>query len=350
MTRRVLSGVLLLILWAALAVPGAHAQNRRLQVIGSFSILADVVQHVAGDAADVDTLIPLGADPHTFEPSAQDVVRLSEADVVFVVGVNFEASLQRVLEEAAGDKVIAASTCVPVIEVTSEIGDDHGHAEGGPHEDTQQAMDDTCRAHQSAVEAAFGSARVEPGGALGLGACGEAACDPHVWTDPANAALWVLLIRDTLIRLDPGNADTYTQNTDAYLSELVALDGEIAALIDTIPPERRVIMTNHASLNYFALRYGLTLVGVVIPGGSTTAEPSVEDVINLIETVQEYHVPVIFTETTVREDLARQIADESGARVVQLHEGSLSEAGGPAATYMDYMLFNARTIAEALTE
>ena len=95
------------------------------------------------------------------------------------------------------------------------------------------------------------------------------------------------MIRDMLIATDPGNADIYTQNTEAYLSELAALDDEIATLIDTIPPERRVIMTNHASLNYFAARYGLQVVGVVIPGGSTTSEPSVEDVLNLIETVQE---------------------------------------------------------------
>jgi ABC-type Zn uptake system ZnuABC Zn-binding protein ZnuA len=350
--KRLMMGIFAGCLLAALMcsaplAAGAHADNNRLHVVASFSILADVAHSVAGDAADIETLISIGADPHSFEPSARDVATLSDADVVLVVGVNFEQNLTGVLKEAAGDQVVAVSACVPVREVSSEIM----HEDDKPYDEVYQPgqLEETCRAHHASVKETFGVP--EQGGVLGMvyeGVCQNAHCDPHVWTDPANTALWALMIRDTLTRLDPANADVYAQNTDAYLAELVSLDGEIAALIDAVPSERRVIMTNHASLNYFAVRYGLRLVGVVIPGGSTSAEPSVGDVLNLITTVQDNHVPAIFTETTVSEDLARQVADETGVSIVRLYTGSLSEAGGPAATYLDYMRFNAEQIAGAL--
>jgi ABC-type Zn uptake system ZnuABC Zn-binding protein ZnuA len=342
---------------SALPVTGARADNNRLHIVASFNILADVAHNVAGDAADVETLIPTGADPHTFEPSARDVATLSDADVVLVVGMNFEQGLTEVLDEAAGDQVVAVSACVPVREVSSVILDEHTGDAHDPEGESGRVLydlskpDEVCPAHRQFIEAAFGMAAPEQGGVLGLvyeGVCQDTPCDPHVWTDPANVARWALMIRDTLIRLDPARADTYAQNTEAYLAELVSLDGEIAALIETVPPEHRVIMTNHASLNYFAVRYGLRLVGVVIPGGSTAAEPSVGDVLDLISAVQDNHVPAIFTETTVSEDLARQVADETGAAIVRLYTGSLSESDGPAATYIDYMRFNAGQIVGAL--
>ncbi len=127
----------------SLLVPAsAHAQDERLHVVASFSILADVVGQVAGDAADVETLIPLGADPHTFEASAQNVVTLSDADVVFIVGLNFEAGLLDVLNEAAGDRVVPVSDCVAVREVSREIDQDHA-GEGDHHADESIATTNT---------------------------------------------------------------------------------------------------------------------------------------------------------------------------------------------------------------
>ncbi len=286
--------MLVVMLIGAASLPPAQAQGKRLHIIASFSILADVARNVTGDAADVETLIPLGADPHTFEPSAQDVVKLSEADVVLVVGVGFEQTLSNVLDEAAGDKVVSVSTCVPVREVSSELLDVHPHSEGavpsgdaGPIVITYQTdkLDEACPAHEQIVDMVFGAGALVHDGTLGLAyqdVCHDTTCDPHVWTDPANTALWAVMIQDTLSGLDPDNAGLYIQNMQAYLQQLAALDHEIAAQIDTIPPEHRVIMTNHAALNYFAARFGLQVVGVVISGGSTSAEPSVEDVLKLI--------------------------------------------------------------------
>jgi len=134
----------------------------------------------------------------------------------------------------------------------------------------------------------------------------------------------------------------------AYLAELAALDRDIRALVETIPPERRTLVTNHLTFGYFAARYGFTTVGVIIPGGSTSSEPSVREVLALVETIRDYGVPAIFSETTVSEALARQVAEEAGTAVVPLYTGSLSEPDGPAGTYIHYMRFNATQIAEAL--
>ena len=352
------------------AVPRAQAQDR-LHVVASFSILADVVHNVAGDAAEVESLIPYGANPHSFEPSAQDVVTLSDADVIFMLGMNFEEGLQDVVQEAATGTVYELWNCLPIRSAAEAFSgiDDHDHAADEDHgedehehdadehhdEDEHEHADETgdlCANHTAAVQTVFGLGTLVLPGTVTQDDPHYfevlAEVDPHVWTDPVNVALWTLMIRDMLSAEDPANADIYAANADAYLAELAALHTEVNALIETIPVEKRVIVTNHLAANYFAQRYGLELVGVVIPGGSTSAEPSVQDVLNLITTIQEQGVPAIFTETTVSDSLAKQIADESGAQIVSLYTGSLSESDGPAATYIDYTRFNATQITEAL--
>ncbi len=368
--RQSVLGIVVCLSVAALVVPAltpmaaqAAPQTARLNVIASFGILADVAANVAGDAADVTSLMPVGANPHAYSPSAQDVAQMSDADLVFVVGLNFEETLLPVVEEAAGANMVIASACVPV----RPIPDPSGSTTITP---MSSDLTGPCADAIGAVEAAFGYSLLtgHEGEFLGLesdGVCGDhdaagdthedeehehvpGSCDPHVWADPANAALWALTIRDTLSARDPAHAATYAAHADAYLAQLVTLDGDIQTLIAGVPADHRTIVTNHLALDYFAARYGLDVVGVVIPGGSTTAEPSVQDVLALIQTVQQYGVPAIFTDTTVSDSTAQQIASEAGAKIVPLYTGSLSAADGPAGTYIDYMHFNATTIADAL--
>lgn len=353
---------------AAQAALPALAQREPPRVIASFSILADIAAQVAGDAATVTSLMPIGANPHSYTPSAQDVARLSDADLVLVVGANYEETLLPVVEQAAGERTAIVSLCVPIRPIPTgaaqpEDEDAAAHPDEAPAADSE--ITSRCAEHIRTLEASFGE-RAQVGGPV-LGplyalSCGGAeqhqdgdehaheagACDPHVWTDPANAGLWALMIRDTLSALNPEAAATYAANTDAYLAELVALDGEIRDMIDTIPPERRAIVTNHVALTYFAERYGLTLAGVVIPGGSTTSEPSVRDVLRLIDTIRAARVPAIFTDTTASSATAEQIASEAGVHVVPLYTGSLSQPGEGADTYLDYMRYNAAAIADAL--
>jgi ABC-type Zn uptake system ZnuABC Zn-binding protein ZnuA len=166
--------------------------------------------------------------------------------------------------------------------------------------------------------------------------------------NPQNVMLWTLTIRDTLTQLDPANSETYTQNAAAYIDQLTQLHSEIQSLAETIPPENRVLVTNHDSLGYFAAQYGFTIVGVVIPGGSTVSEPSAQDIVRLIQTIESEHVRAIFAETTINPAVAQQVADESGAVLYTLYSGSLSDEDGPASTYLDYMRTNTRTIVDGL--
>ncbi len=346
-------------LMASLSGTSVAAQGDRLQIVVSFSVLADVVRNVAGDAADVGTLIPLGANPHSYEPSAQDVVRLSNADAVFIIGLNFEERLQKVVYEAAEGKVYELWGCLPIRPVLAGLGHEHGDeehdSEGETHADSSLVsgdLDALCADHWQTVRAAFGLDDLLTPGAVTrddphyLEVLGMA--DPHVWTDPVNVALWTLMIRDMLSTEDPAHAAVYAANAEVYVGQLAALHADLSAQFAVLPAERRYLVTNHESFSYLAARYGLMLVGVVLPGGGTASEPSVQELLALIETVREYDVPAVFTETTVSDSLAQQIADETGAKLVQLYTGSLSEAGGPTDTYLNYMRYNAAQIVRAL--
>ena len=335
---------------AFVAVPAlpAQAQDGRLHVIASFSILADVAANVAGDAAEVEALIPRGANPHAYEPSAQDVVRLGDADLVLAVGLNFEEGLLSVLREATGaDAYDEVWGCLPLRRV--EVG---AHEHGGAEVTPEPAAAADCAPYYEAVAAIFDRDDLAAPGAVLPGDPAYDAvlenADPHVWTDPVNVALWTLRIRDLLSALDPAHAEDYAAHAGAYLAELAALDRDIQERVASIPPERRVLATNHLTLGYFAARYGLDVVGVSSPGGSTAAEPSVREVLGLVETIRAAGVPALFTETTASEDLAQQVADEAGVPIVRLYTGSLSEPGGPADTYLRYMRFNVTQIVEAL--
>ncbi len=174
-------------------------------------------------------------------------------------------------------------------------------------------------------------------------------CDPHVWMEPHNVMYWTMLIRDTLVELDPANAETYIANAAAYLEEIDALAHDfVMPMVDTLPEENRILITNHESLGYLAARFDFELVGTVFPGGATASDPSAQEVAALIDLIRDEGVPAIFAETTVTDSLVQTIADETGAQVFVLYSGSLSEEGEPAATYVDYIRYNYTTIVEAL--
>jgi len=390
------------------------AQDERLQVVGSHSILTDVIMNVAGDAADVTSVMPLGADPHSFEPTPGDLTALADADVVFINGAFFEEGLLESIENAAGDmNIITASSCVQMIafgghdheegEEHDHEGEEHDHEEGEDHDhegeaeatSDMSAIATLCEQHYAEMEALHEAghdheegeeheagedhdheegedghdhSHVETLGALYAIDCGagheheeeeheageehehdHGACDPHVWMEPHNVMYWTMLIRDTLIELDPANAETYTANAAAYLEELDALAHDfVMPMVETLPQENRVLITNHDAFGYFVARNEFELVDTIIPSGSTLAEPSAADVAAVIDLIREEEVPAIFAETTVSDDLAQQIGDETGAEVFVLYSGSLSEADGPASTYVDYIRYNVTTIVEAL--
>ena len=173
--------------------------------------------------------------------------------------------------------------------------------------------------------------------------------DPHVWFDPTRVITMVDTIAADLTTLDPDGAATYEARRDAYQTELRALDTAIATAIATIPEERRKLVTSHDALAYFADRYELTVVGTVIPGLETTAEPSAKQVAELLTLIDRESVPAIFAENTANPSLAEELASEAGVTVVDdLYTDSLGDAGSGADTYLGLMRTDAILIVEAL--
>lgn len=363
-------------LLAALAVVPAFAQADRPVVLATTTILADVARNVAGDLITVEALIPADADTHAYEPTAQDALRISQADALLMVGAGYETFIEDLLANAGADiPVFVASNGIEILaagghdhdheedhhdaEATAEAGTDPlatpeaDHADDHAHEGEEAhlgvlGVDLECEAHDHDHEKPAGKSLTSPSEAHDDHDHGS--CDPHVWTDPANGAIWAMNIAAALGEIDPANAETYAANAALYGETLAALDAEIAALIEAIPAERRVIVTNHEFMGYFAYRYGLEVAATVLPGVTTGAELDPQGAAALIALITDENVPAIFAEVSANPELAQIIAQEAGIAVVtELYSEALSAADGPASTYIDYLRYNAQTIADALS-
>jgi ABC-type Zn uptake system ZnuABC Zn-binding protein ZnuA len=265
------------------------------RVLAVESFLADIAQNVAGDRLTVETLIPLGVDPHAYQPTPRDAAKVADCSVLIVNGAGIEAFLDPLLANAGGEQLI----------ITASAG-------LTPHPDPQGE---------------------HPQG------------DPHFWLDPNNVIQYVENIRDGLSQADPDGAAIYATNAAAYIEQLKALDQWITQQVATLQPERRLLVTNHESLGYFADRYGFTVVGAVIPSVSTDASSTAQQMAALIEQIKATGAPAIFLEMGANPQLAQQIAAETGVKVVtDLYTHSLSAPDGPAPTYIDMMKYNVSRI------
>ena len=290
------------LLLSALVV-AAPSVAAAVRVVATTTLIGDVVGRIGGDAIDLTILFEPDADPHLFEPTPRDLVALQEADVVFQNGAGLEAGLTAVLDTV--ETVISLS---------------EGLARAREEEDHHEAEED----HDH----------------------GE--LDPHVWFDPSNVARWAERIADALSRLDPQSAAVFEARAAQYVAALDELDRWIEERVAGIPEERRVLVTDHGVLGYFADRYGFTLVGSVFPGLTTAAEPSARELADLETHIQDLGVPAIFVGTTVDPWLADQVGRDTGVSIVQLYTGSLSGPDGPAPTYIDLMRVDVERMVEAL--
>jgi len=285
-------------------------EGEKLQVVATTSIVADVVQNVGGELIDLTTLMPLGTDPHGFEPTPRDAAAVADAHAVFVNGSGLEVFLDNLLESAGqGVTVVPMSYGIELRQF--EGGHDREAREEGEHE------------HSGGF-------------------------DPHTWFDPNNVMVWTQNIAHALSALDPDNAEAYAANASAYEAELRALDAWIREQLAQVPEGNRQLITDHTAFSYFAHRYGLEQIGAVFPGYSTLAEPSAQDLAKLEDTIRALGVKAVFVGLTVNPALAERVADDTGIRLVFLYTGSLSEPGGPAGDYISFMRYNVSAIAEAL--
>ncbi len=273
---------------AACGGPGTSPAASGKTIVVTYSVLGAVVKDLVGDAAKVVVLMPNGADPHEWEPSAKDIETVTKADLLVENGLGLEGGMANAfaLAEAAGVKRFVASDHVTVRRV--------GAGEGANTTDPDQA----------------------PG-----------AEDPHLWMDP-------LTVRDVVdalavqLRSDLGiDVAGRVKDLDARLS---ALNDEVAATLAVIPDARRTLVTGHESLGYFAQRYDLRLIGAIIPSLTTSAEPSAADLATLVEKIRAANVPALFTELGTSPKVAQAVGSETGAKVVELATHVLPDDGSYA--------------------
>ena len=286
------------VLALAAACGSDGSSSDRPQIVVTTSMLGSVVSDVVGDAADVSVIIPNGADPHDFQPSAKDVARLEDADLVVENGLKLEEGVEDALGQARSDGVRVLTAADLVTLRAFGAGDAEEIAEHGPD-------------------------------------------DPHFWTDP-------LTMRELVTGLTPALRDDLgldvTARADALARRLTALDTEIRAELADIPPDRRTLVTGHESMGYFADRYSFRLVGALIPSLSSQAQASASDLAALKAQVEAQGVPVIFNEVGTPDGLADAIADETGAQVVEIATHNVPDDG----SYLTFMRDMARAIDDGL--
>ncbi len=261
-------------------------------VVATTTQVADLVANVGGKRVALDSLLRPNSDPHEYEPRPSDAAALAQADVVFRSGGDLDEWLDEVVDSAGGD-----AKQVTLIDSVKREGD-----------------------------------------------------DPHWWQDPRNAILAVAAIRDALIDADPAGRAGYERRAAAYTARLRRLDAELARCIDRVPPAKRKLVTTHDALGYFAARYGIEVIGAVIPSLSTQAQPSAKDVEELVAQIEGEGVEAIFPEASLSRRLEQAIARESGAEVgSELWADTLGAAGSTGATYVEATQANAAELAEGMS-
>lgn len=299
MAREIMRQVILLLLIIATACRSSASSNPQADpvVLTSTTFLADITRNLAGDRVEVGSLLPVGVDPHSYQPTPEDVARIEQSKLLIINGAEYEHFLESLLENAGGEReTIEASAGLSVRE---EAESEHG-------------------------------------------------VDPHLWLDPNNVVTYVENIREALTHFDPDGAATYQTNADAYINQLKDLHTWINEQVSQVPSEKRLLVTNHEALGYFSDRYGFTIIGAVVPSVSSVASPSAGEIAELIDLIKSSGAPAIFLDEVENPALAQQIADETGVAVVtDLHLESLTD-GPPAGTYIDMIKHNVTQIVEAL--
>ncbi|UYG00167.1 metal ABC transporter solute-binding protein, Zn/Mn family [Halomonas sp. GD1P12] len=336
-----------------LALPAAMAAER-VQVVTSFSILADMVENVGGEHVEVSSLVGPDGDTHVYSPRPGDARALAEADLVVFNGLLLEGWMDRLLD--ASDYQGRLVTATDGIEALDYHPHDHGHDHGHAHEhdhahDSGEAHDhshehahDSDEAHDPSHEHDHGSdAADDHSHDEHDHAHGDQ--DPHAWQDMAQAEVYITNIRDGLIDADEANADDYRANAERYLEEMAELDGELRALLEDVPSSATVI-TGHDSFGYFANAYGVRFLSPY--GLSTEVEPSGASMAGLVDVINDENVQALFHENMTNPSVIEQLAEETGLEIKGTLYADALSSDGPASTYLGMMRHNAELLHDAL--
>ncbi|HSK98867.1 MAG TPA: metal ABC transporter substrate-binding protein [Rubrobacteraceae bacterium] len=293
----------------------------------TISVIEDLVAEVGGDRVEVSSIVPAGADVHTFQPSPSDAREISESEVVFQNGLGLEEWMGDLIESAGDEN----QTVVALAEGLEPLGaDEHGEEAHGEEHDDEHVDEEE---YDSEAEHRAGDVHEHAEG------------NPHLWLDVHNAERYVEGIREALAEADPGGAEEYGANAEEYLAELEELDAYIEGQVRSIPEENRKLVTFHDAFPYFAEAYGLELVDVIIQ--NPEAEPSGREAARLVTKIEEERVPAIFTEPQFNQGLAETIAAEADIEVYALYSDSLVD-DPEADSYVNMMRTNIDRVKEGL--
>ena len=344
-----------------------------LSVIASTTIVEDLVKQVGGDRVTVESIVPSGADAHTFTISPSDIRKTSEADLLVIVGAQLGA-IEEDLERSAEGAVLELTHGMdlrPFPEGLAHAEDDHDEEEGEDHgdededegedhgdeeeeeegEDHGEEEEEEGEDHGDEDEEEEGEDHGDEDEEEGEDHGDEdeeeghgdehGAFDPHFWMDVGFTIEAVEAIRDELTRLDPDGADHYRERAAAYIAELREVDTEIRELLAGLPEERRYLVTFHDAYGYFADRYGLTILGFLVEGPEE--EPSASAITELVESITELGIPFVFTEPQFSARVIEQIASDTGASIRTIPSGGLAEE---YPTYVEFLRAIANGIAK----
>jgi zinc/manganese transport system substrate-binding protein len=275
---------------------GAAVGHDRIRVVATTTQAADFARNVGGESVEVVGLLAPNTDPHEYEVRPRDLQALADADLVVRSGGDLDEWLQ--------DAIEGSGTGAPVVTLIDKV---------------------------RTIE-------------------GEGETDPHWWQNPRNAIRAVAEIERGLRAADPGHADAYTANADRYEARLRRLDSTVAACIGKVPAGQRKLVTTHDALGYYAQRYGIEVIGAVIPSLSTSGQPSAGETAELVRTVRDENVKAIFAESSVNAKVEQAIASETGATVGKaLWADTLGPAGSDGETYVDSIVSNTRALVDGFS-
>jgi manganese/iron transport system substrate-binding protein len=268
-----------------------------VQAVATTTQVADFVEQVGGERVRLERLLDANVDPHDYEPVPSDAENIAESDVVFRAGFDLDEWLDELIENAGGDRLVVDTSAGIEVNVPEVDGE----------------------------------------------------TDPHIWLDPRNVPSIVDNIVAGLVQVDPEGEEAYSANAERYKDEVSPMDQQVEEIFAACEPDELKLVTNHDSLGHLASRYDLTIVGAIIPGFETTAEPSADDLADLIRLIEEEDVKAIFSESSLDTEIEEQVADETGAAVVaELYVDALGPDDSEAATYLEMMIYNAETIVDGL--
>lgn len=284
----------------AILIFGCHflqAQEKK-SVLATASIFADMAEVIAGDLVDVRSIVPIGGDPHIYEPTPADAQLVAEADLILKNGLTFEGWLNELIANSG--------TKAEVTLITKGV----------------QPIESLTYQNSS---------------------------DPHAWMDAKNGLIYIKNIKDALVKIDPDNADKYEFNYQIYQQQLIDLDKYIETSILKIPAKRRILITSHDAFQYYGRRYGIQLESIL--GTSTDADVQVSDIERLTKVIRESGIPSVFIETTVNPKFLQQLANDNDVEIGgKLFSDSIGDKDSNAPTYLDMLKYNTNTIVTALTK